>query len=174
MDVQASARSLATLAVLGVLFVAGVAWAWSAVTEPFPEPAETPVCVDEQFAAGSRLRPGDVLVNVMNSGGEDGLARTTSEALVRHGFGEGARGNAQAVPGARGPQVWTSDPSSPAARLVAGYLGPDAHVVEKATTQEGITVVVGNSFPGVVEGPHSVRVEEDTTVCAPYDPQVDG
>jgi hypothetical protein len=174
MDVSASARSLATLAVLGVLFVAGVAWAWSAVTEPFPDPAETPACVDEVYEAGSRLRPGDVLVNVMNSSGKEGLARTTSEALVRRGFGEGVRGNAQAVPGARGPQVWTSDPGSPAARLVAGYLGPNAHVVEKPTSQEGITVVVGNSFPGVVDGPRSVEVEEDTTVCSPYDPQVDG
>ena len=175
MDVQASARSLATLAVLAVLFVVGVAWAWSAVTEPFPEPAESPSCVDEELTAGSRLRPGDVLVNVMNSGGREGLARDTIDALVRQGFGEGARGNATAVPGGpRGPQVWTSDPSSPAAELVAAYLGPDARIVEQTTAEEGITIVVGDSFPGVVQGPRSVRVDQDAVVCAPYDPQVDG
>jgi len=174
MDLQAKARSTITLAVLALLFVIGVVWAWSAVTEPFPEPEETPDCVEEQFTAGSRLRPGDVLVNVMNAGNQEGLARNTMDALVRHGFGEGSRGNATVPKGSSGPQVWTSDPGSPAARLVASYLGPRADIVEQTTAEEGITVVVGDSFPGVVKGMRSIRVQEDTWVCAPYDPQIDG
>lgn len=171
---QGKARSAITLAVLALLFAIGVVWAWSAVTEPFPELERTPDCVDEQFTAGSRLRPGDVLINVMNAGDQAGLARDTMDALVRYGFGEGSRGNATVAKGSSGPQVWTSEPRSPAARLVASYLGPNADIVERTTSEEGITVVVGDSFPGVVEGMRSIRVQESTWVCAPYDPQIDG
>src|SRR5689334_15920813 len=41
-DVKARTRSAVTLAVLAVVFVIGVAWAWSSVTDPFPEKADQP------------------------------------------------------------------------------------------------------------------------------------
>ena len=167
MDIKARATSAITLAVLVVLFVIGVAWAWSTVTDPFPEKEEQPACSDSSFAAGDRVTPGNVLVNVFNASGTDGLARETMDALVRKGFAEGVISNTAANTGKTGAVIWSSDPDGPGARLVRTYLGKDTPVSDQATADPGITIVVGEGFVGIRDGKTGVKATDDAVVCSP-------
>ncbi len=167
MDTKARARSAVTLAVLAVVFMIGVAWAWSTVTEPFPEKAEQAACTDSPVSAGERITPGAVLVNVLNASSTEGLAGETMDALVRKGFAEGAKGNTSATPGETGAMIWTTDTDSPAAKLLRSYFGRDTDIVEQATAEPGITVVVGASLPGIRDGKLGIKADEDTSVCSP-------
>ena len=167
MDTKARARSAATLAVLAALFVIGVAWAWSSATDPFPEREEQPACTDSSFAAGDRVTPGLVLVNVYNASGPDGLAGETLDALERKGFAEGTTSDTAAKTGESGVMIWTADPDGPAAQLLRTYLGRDTEIVEQATADPGITVVVGEGFPGIKDGKTGVKAEDDAVVCGP-------
>jgi hypothetical protein len=166
MDMTASARSGATLAVLALIFVGGLAWAWPKVTAPFPEEASDPACADTLFSAGDQLKPGDVLLSVLNASDRDGLASETMNRLARAGFGRGELGNAPSIHGTAA-QVWTSDPDGAVARLVASYLGDDVKMVDQSSSAPGVVVVVGDEFPGVVKGVRQEPVEADTTVCSP-------
>ena len=167
MDTKARARSAVTLAVLAVVFVSGVAWAWSTVTDPFPEKVEQLACTDSSFAAGDRVTPGNVLVNVYNASSTDGLAGETMDALVRKGFAEGTISNTAAATGGSGVVIWATDPDGPAAKLLRTYLGKDAEIVDQATADPGITVVVGEGFPGIKDGKHGVKAKDDAVVCSP-------
>ncbi|KAA1421707.1 LytR family transcriptional regulator [Nocardioides humilatus] len=170
MDTQARARSAVTLAVLAVVFIIGVAWAWARVTEPFPEKAEQPPCTDSPVAAGEVLTPGDILVNVLNASSTEGLASDTMEALVRKGFVEGEKGNTSASTGEGGALIWTDDPSGPSARLLATYFGGHAEIVQQPTANPGITVVIGEDFPGVTDGHKRIKAASDTSICVPPPP----
>lgn len=166
-NLEAHARTAATLAVLALVFLGGVAWAWSAVTEPFPDLPEVAPCVDTPVAAGDVIKPDQVLVSVMNAGALDGLARETMDDLVRHGFAQGDRANAPTEDDLAPVEVWTSDPESPAALLVASYLGDDAEILDKPSSEPGITVVVSDDFPGVVKGDKEIEAATDTSICSP-------
>jgi hypothetical protein len=165
MDMTRSARTAATLLVLALIFVAGLAWAWGKVTAPFPDKASDPACNDTLFTAGDKIVPEDVLVSVLNAGDRSGLAGDTMSHLVRMGFGKGDVGDADHI---RVPaQVWAADPNAPAARLVASYLGKRVPIVDQDSSHPGITVVVNDDFPGVVKGASDEAVEDDTYVCSP-------
>ena len=163
----ARTRSAITLAVLAVVFIAGATWAWSAVTEPFPEKEEQPACVDSAVAVGDRVTPGAVLVNVFNASNTEGLAGETLEALVRRGFAEGTTSNTSYDVGASGAVIWAPDPDGPAALLLKSYLGKGTRIVDQATAEPGITVVVGEGFPGIVKGKKGLDAKVDSTVCSP-------
>ena len=122
MDIKARTRSAVTLAVLAVLFVTGAAWAWSAVTEPFPEKEEQPACIESAVAVGDRITPGAVLVNVFNASSTEGLAGETIDALVRKGFAEGTTSNTSYEVGESGAVIWAPEPDGPAAKLLADLL----------------------------------------------------
>lgn len=164
---MARTRSAITLAVLAVIFVTGAAWAWTAVTEPFPEPEEQPACVDTVVSEGDRVTPGAVLVNVFNASKTEGLARDTLDALVRKGFAEGSTSNTSAEVGESGAVIWAPDPDGPAALLLQTYLGPGTEIVDQATAEPGITVVVGEGFPGITKGKKGVVAQGDSAVCSP-------
>ena len=161
MDTKARTRSAVTLAVLAVLFVIGVAWAWSTVTEPFPEKEEQPACIDSSVAAGDRITPGNVLVNVFNASSTDGLAGETMDALVRKGFAEGTTSDTAAETGESGAVIWTSDPDGPAAKLLQVL---PRHATPRSSTRRprspGITVVVGEGFPGIKDGKNGVKAKD--------------
>ena len=167
MEINARIRSLVTLAVLAVIFVIGVAWAWSTVTDPFPEKEEQPACTDSSFDAGDRVTPGNVLVNVFNASGTEGLASETMQALVRKGFAEGTISNTAADTGDSGSVIWTTEPDGPAAKLLRTYLGKNTEVVDQATADPGITLVVGEGFPGIKDGKTGVKADEAAVVCSP-------
>ncbi|TIC84999.1 LytR family transcriptional regulator [Nocardioides sp. GY 10113] len=168
MNVAARTRSAATAAVLVTLFLGGTAWAWSAVTEPFPKAEETPVCIDRPVAAGDRVRPPDVVVSVLNASTRNGLAGQTLNQLGGFGFARGESGNAT-VASAKTltAQIWTTTPDNPDVRLVASHLGKRVRIVEQASDLPGVTVVVGEKFDGVTRGRKQVRATVATSVCGP-------
>jgi hypothetical protein len=162
-------RSLLTLGGLVLLLVVAATWGLSALTQPFPGDDGPSICAEEQYAAGDRVRPGDVVVSVLNAGSRNGLAGLTLNLLEEAGFAPGQEGN---VPGGTKAkvgvvQIWTDDPRSPAVRLVASHLGDDAQVVRREATTAGVQVVVGDGFEDLVDGEKSMRVKADTTVCGP-------
>lgn len=173
MDAPAFARlrTLLTLGVLVALLLIAVTWAWSAITSPFPtseEPAA--LCQDQTIAAGDNLRPEDLTVNVLNAGDRIGLASSTMNALEGRGFGVGQRGNAPPGTAVRSAQIWTDDVDSPAVRLLATYLGKDAEILERTTSDPGLSVVVGDGFGRVRKGRNRIVPKQDTIVCSPVTP----
>ena len=116
------------------------------------------------------VTPGNVLVNVYNASGTDGLAGETMDALgaqgVRRGHHEQHR---RRRPADSGAVIWTNDPDGPAAKLLQTYLGKDAEVIDQATADLGITVVVGEGFPGIKDGKTGVKAKDDSYVCSPPD-----
>jgi hypothetical protein len=159
-------RSLATLAVLGlVLLLAGV-WGWSAISEPFPKESTPPVCVDREYARGDVVKPRAVTVSVWNGGTRVGLAGLTMDLLSEAGFHEGSEGN---TPGKRRVQqveIWTPEPGSPAVRLVASRFR-QVDVVKRDTPAPGVLVVVGDGFDDLVPGKKSVTAGAAASVCGP-------
>ena len=166
-EVQARIRSAATMLVLVVLMLIGVAWAWSAVTEPFPEDEEVATCDLVSVDKGQKVYPDQVTVSVLNAGNEEGLANRTMAALVKAALVEGDLANAPKDADVSGVEVWTDDLQNPAVILVASYLGKNAKVVERDPPLPGVNVVVGDDFRGVTKGRKSVAAREDTTICGP-------
>ncbi len=160
-------KALATFIVLGVVMLIGVTWAWAAITEPFPEREPTPPCVETVIREGEPLRPGSVTISVLNSGGEEGLARQTMDDLTGRGFDEGELANAPGGAKITRVQVWTTDRANPAARLVASYLGREVAIVKRDGGQPGINIVVGPGFAGTVKGLARIVLKEEATVCGP-------
>ncbi|GAB4011049.1 LytR C-terminal domain-containing protein [Nocardioides ultimimeridianus] len=169
MDLQTSSRSTATIGVLALVLVLATAWAWHKVTAPFPTStvAAVPICQDTTVAAGERVRPRMVLVNVLNAGTTVGLAQSTQAKLADFGFAAGKRGNTPHVRKALTAEIWTDNPKGAATELVASYLGSDVRVVHRYSDYPGITVVVGDAFGKVQQGLPSLRAAADTTVCEP-------
>ncbi len=160
------ARTLLALGVLVAIFLGGIAWAWSQVTEPFPEPLEVAKCTDQRVQAGERVRPEQVMVSVLNASDRAGLASDTMEQLGRRGFGEGDRGNAPESAATAAAVIWGS-PDDPAARLVRSYLGRNVEFVDQPNEYPGVTIVVGTKFSGVKDGRKQVKADAEGSVCTP-------
>ena len=167
-DTSSKPQAALTLAVLAGLLVIGFVWGVHALTRPFPgaitttddEPASSCSGVAD---AGELVRPGQVTVSVLNAGTRSSLASTTLDAFADQGFVAGEVGNAPSA-GVRRVAIWTDDPDSPATRLVRSALR-GADVVQKATDQPGVVVVVGNAFTEVGTARRAVRAQADQPVC---------
>jgi hypothetical protein len=155
------------MAGLAVLLVIGVAWGWSAVSEPFPEGEEVATCTSTTVEEGEKVYPDQVTVSVLNAGGREGLANRTMSELVDAGLGTGELGNAPEDADVKGVEIWAADLENPAVRLVRSFLGDDAKLVRRDPHLPGVNVVVGEDFPGVTDGRKSVAAREDTTICSP-------
>jgi hypothetical protein len=164
-------RTAATLAGLGLLLVVAAAWGWSAVTAPFPQQADPPVCVDQQVQAGDRVFRDQVTVSVLNASRRAGLAGATSAQLEERGFHPGSTGNAPDEVKVARAQIWATDASNPAVRLVRKQLH-GARVVrppQGADVPPGVALVLGDRFRGLTKGRAAVRAGGDATVCGPPD-----
>jgi hypothetical protein len=64
-------------------------------------------------------------------------------------------------------QIWTSDPESPAVRLVKSYLGEQATVVEGEQLGLGVVVVVGEEFGDLAKGRKSAKAVQPGYICSP-------
>lgn len=159
-------RTVATLGVLALLLAYAVVRGLDAIAEPFPERADPPVCVESEVTAGDVLRAGGLTVSVVNAGETQGQARSTLDQLVDQGFNRGEITNLPDEDVASA-QIWSPGGRSPATRLVRSYLGGRVQVVDRTSSVAGITVVVGDDFPGVRKGRSQVKVATDATVCGP-------
>jgi len=163
---QTRIRSAATLAGLLVLLLGGVAWAWSAVSEPFPEREKAATCTTTVVAQGEKVYPDQVTVSVINGGTSDGLADRTLTELALAGLDRGELGNAPDAE-VNVAQIWAEDVDNPAVRLVLSFLGDGAKVVRRDAPLPGVNVVVGEDFPGVGEGRKFAPAREEATICSP-------
>jgi hypothetical protein len=161
------ARSAITLVGLALLVVIGAAWGWSAVTKPFPGKADAPLCVQRTIPSGDRVFPVQVTVSVLNAGTREGLAGRTMQLLTDDGFAEGDLGNAPSATDVPRAEIWTTDPGSPAVRLVASRLGRGTQVVRRDAPAAGVVVVVGDGFSDLSKGPKSVVAESVSEICSP-------
>lgn len=164
---RAGAKSAATLVVLGAVLFFGVIWGWSAVTEPFPEKIDLPVCEATPVAKGDKIFPTQVVVSVYNAGDRLGLAGTTMRKFEDGGFREGDSGNAPKSAQVPIVQIWASEPRNPAVRLVESRLGAAHKVVKKDGPGAGVTVIVGDGFRKLLKGPRFVVARKNTTICSP-------
>lgn len=160
-------RSGLTLLALVVLLLVGVTWAWSAVTEPFPQDEPPAVCSPVVVSAGTKVYPDQVAVSVLNAGEREGLASRTMAELDEQGFSRADLSNAPPDTEVGGVEIWAVSPASPAVRLVQTYLGEDVRVVRRDTTALGVNIVVGDDFKQVVKGRKWVRAVNDTEICSP-------
>lgn len=161
-------RSAATMLGLVALLLIGVAWALSAVSEPFPEKEEeAATCASTSVAEGQKVYPGQVTVSVLNASSRAGLANQTMNSLVEAGLARGELGNAPKDADVSRVQIWAEDPKNPAVRLARSFLGKGVKVVRRDPPLPGVNIVVGDEFAGAKKGRGSVTAREGTTICSP-------
>jgi LytR cell envelope-related transcriptional attenuator len=165
--VTARLRTLITLAALAVLLLVGVTWGWSQVTEPLPGKADAAICVPTSYAAGDELFVQDVTVSVLNASKREGLAGRTLQLFEDDGFAAGQTANAPEGTDVPVAEIWVDDPDSAAAKLVRARVGPVPVIQQPGNPAVGITVVVGDGFGELREGPESVTLKSDAVVCSP-------
>ena len=162
----AGLRSAATLIGLTLMLVAGAAWGWAQLSKPFPGKADPPTCVDTSYSDGDKIYPQDVTVSVLNASDREGLAGRTMQLLVDKGFGEGDTANAPKGTDVALAEIWSTDATNPAVKLVRTRFG-QIEVQDREYAAAGIVVVVGDQFQELRDGRGSVRVREDIVVCGP-------
>ncbi|KQV63297.1 hypothetical protein ASC64_16980 [Nocardioides sp. Root122] len=156
-------RSALTLAVLALLVVVASLWGWAAFTEPFPKDEPVPICENATITAGSEVRRDQVVVSVFNGSGRSGLAGSTSAQLAERGFVAGDV--ADSPQPAATTQIWSSDPTNPAVKLVQKQF-KGAEVVPGNPIGVGVVVVVGEKFTALRKKQvESVVAESDATIC---------
>lgn len=161
-------RSTLTLAALLGLLLFGVSYGFSAVTKPFPQRAEPPVCTDTPIAQGEKIFPDQVTVSVLNAGERSGLAGRTMSQLVDVGYGRGDLANAPEDTDVKRVEIWTDEPNNPDVRLVATYLGTKKTlIVRRDTVAVGVNVVVGDRFQDLRKGRKGFKAKSDTSICSP-------
>lgn len=163
-------RSALTMVVLLLMLAAGAVWGWTAVTAPFPEPTDPPLCTDRTVAKGEKVYPDQVVVSVFNAGTRSGLADRTQQLLVDLGFVAGATDNAPREARVDTAEIWTSDKSSPAVRLVRSYFGGKQTKVKRVAGAQlgpGVVVLVGDSFTDLAKGRDGVKAKTTTVICSP-------
>jgi hypothetical protein len=161
-----------TLTVLCVLLVIAAVTGFNALFAPLPSSdsgspsaSPSPSCTPEP-RKGARLTSREVQVSVFNAGDRSGLAGSTYDAFRRRGFIGGEVGNAPAGTKLRRAQVWIVKGEEDAGRLVALQLARRAkpHLVSAARDlSDGIDVVVGDGFRGLVKAPRAVKVTHRPT-----------
>jgi hypothetical protein len=167
-QLTARLRTAITLAALAVLMLAGVTWGWGQVSKPFPGKVDAAICVDTAYAAGDQLFVQDVTVNVFNASSREGLAARTLQELEDAGFSPGTTANAPKGTSISAPaEIWVDDISNPAAKLLRHRLGRVPIVEHPENTLAGVTVVVGDQYTELADGPASIVLKDDAVVCSP-------
>jgi LytR cell envelope-related transcriptional attenuator len=161
-------RTLITFAALVVILLVGVSWGWRQMTKPFPGKVDAAICVDTSYKPGDQLTVQDVTVSVLNGSSREGLAGRTLAELHTAGFAEGQTANAPKGTVLTAPaEIWVDDVDSPAAKLLRARLGKVPVVSHPEINYAGVTVVVGDTFGELRQGPESVTVTDDAVVCSP-------
>jgi hypothetical protein len=161
-------RTAITLAALVLLMLLGITWGWAQVLKPFPGKVDAPICVDTSYKAGDELFVQDVTVSVFNASGREGLAARTLQQLEDAGFAAGQTANAPKGTSVTGPaEIWVKDPNDPSAKLLRARVGKVPVVEHPEHTAAGITLVVGDQFGDLRQGPESIVLNDDAVVCSP-------
>jgi hypothetical protein len=161
-------RTAITLAALVVLMLVGVSWGWAQMTKSFPGKVDALVCVDTTYKAGAQLTVQDVTVSVLNAGTREGLASRTLAELHTAGFAEGESATAPKGTDLSAPaEIWVDDVNNPGAKLLRARLGKVPVISHPEINYPGITVVLGDDFGELRQGPESVTLTDGAVVCSP-------
>jgi len=161
-------RTAITLAALALLMLLGITWGWAQVLKPFPGKVDAPICVDTSYKAGDELFVQDVTVSVLNASGREGLAARTLQQLEDAGFAAGQTANAPKGTSVTGiAEIWVKDADDSAAKLLRARVGKVPVVEHPENTAAGITLVVGDQFVDLRQGPESIILNDDAVVCSP-------
>lgn len=156
-------KSALTLGTLCLILLVAALWGWQALTEPFPEDEEAPLCSDISVAAGDEVFSEQVAVSVYNGSSRSGLAGATLEQLEGRGFIGADSGNAPKA--VNTTEIWSDEPNNAAVRLVARQF-KKARVVSGEELGRGVVVVVGKKFKELRQKDvPSVEAREDSTFC---------
>jgi hypothetical protein len=167
-QLTARLRTAITLATLAVLMILGITWGWAQVLKPFPGKVDAPICVDTAYKAGDELFVQDVTVSVFNASGREGLAARTLQELEDAGFAAGQSANApKGTSLTTAAEIWVKDPHDPGAKLLRRRVGKVPVVEHPENTAAGITLVVGDQFSDLRQGPESIILKDDAVVCSP-------
>ncbi|HSV40553.1 MAG TPA: LytR C-terminal domain-containing protein [Nocardioidaceae bacterium] len=165
-------RRLATAVTLTGLIVVLVIFAVVGFNSLFAPIDEAPsgtsptTCTPTQVPEGGKVKTADVTVSVFNASDRAGLASDTLTLLADRGFKLGQAGNAPDGTEVRFAQVWTSDRSDTAARLVARQFGPNTLIREHEDLGPGVDVIVGEEFNSLAaDAPDALRSRETEEVC---------
>lgn len=167
-QLTARLRTAITLAALLVLMLLGVTWGWAQVFKPFPGKVDAPICVDTTYRSGDELSVQDVTVSVFNASAREGLAARTLQQLEDAGFSSGETANAPKGTTLTGPaEIWVTKPDDPGVKLLRKRVGKVPVVEHPENTAAGITLVVGDQFGDLRDGPDSIVLTDDAVVCSP-------
>ena len=164
---SAALRTALVLAGLALLMVIGVAWGFGQATKPFPKKPEAPICVETKYAAGETLKPGQVVVSVLNASDREGLAGRTLQLLNDQGFASGSTNNAPKGTTVTSAEIWTADRTDPGVRLLRSFVGKVPVREHSDLPYAGVDLVVGDQFGDLVAGKTSLTLKRDGTVCSP-------
>lgn len=169
-----TATTTVTLVVLALLTV-GMGWLGARwVSEPLPQLTASdplPFCDPLPETDAEFVRRKDVRVSVFNSGEKAGHAQAVLTLLENAGFKAGAVGNAPEGMSHQRAVVYSVNPDSTAAHLVAAALGPKTEVIgSQDALGPGVMVVIGDKFkrldPGAVRKLEIPAVQPD---CVPVE-----
>ncbi|HEX5089596.1 MAG TPA: LytR C-terminal domain-containing protein [Nocardioides sp.] len=167
-QLTARLRTAITLAALLLLMLLGITWGWAQVLKPFPGKVDAPICVDTTYRTGDELSVQDVTVSVFNASAREGLAARTLQQLEDAGFSGGETANAPKGTALSGPaEIWVKKPDDPGVKLLRKRVGKVPVVEHPENTAAGITLVVGDQFGDLQDGPDSVVLTDDAVVCSP-------
>ena len=167
-QLTARLRTAITLAALAALMLFGITWGWAQVSKPFPGKVDAAICVDTAYKAGQQLFVQDVTVNVFNASDREGLATRTLAELTDAGFAAGLTDNAPKGTSLSAPaEIWVKDLDDPAAKLLRPRVGKVPVVEHTDNSDAGITLVVGDGFEDLRQGPDSVVLAKDAVTCSP-------
>lgn len=176
MDSEAPNRRISTVITLSVLVlllvigaVVGLQSLFAPVDDDLTLSPNAPTCTPQQVEAGRRITSEEITVSVFNASDRSGLASETLDALAERGFALGDVGNAPADADVPVIQVWTDDKDDIAAKLVARQFGRGTVIKEAEDLGQGVDVVVGERFRGLVPAPRSLRSRGTQEVCVPVD-----
>lgn len=174
-------RTPLTLVALALVLVVGLMIGWRLATADAPSLREStissePSCEMQKLDAGSKLRAGQVTINILNAGTTPNLAGDTMRALLKRGFDGGRTGTAPEGVRAKGVLILDSSPKSPPVRLVAKQFGGGVPVRKPAEDSDpaAIDIIVGNDFRTRQidkSAPTSLKVKVTTEVCVPAPPE---
>jgi hypothetical protein len=161
-----------TMLVLLAILAAGALWGARALFAPLPSADPTaeasPDCVTRSVRKGQRITATQVQVSVYNAGTRAGLADETMASLTLRGFKPGDVGNAPETSRVKVAQVWTTERTDTAAKLVARQFGPRIKVRRVAVDLgPGVDVVVGNGLGKLAKAKRSIVASKASSVCLP-------
>ena len=161
--------SAITLSSLSALTLVAAFVGWSAMTEPFPEAEDQPVCVSTELTKGQIVFPGQVAISVHNASRRNGLASSTMNDLTTRGFVSAGTGNAPETTTVRNVQIWADNAKNPAVALVRAQFR-SAKVVSGDALGLGVVIVVGDGNaalrpPG--KSPTSITARSQSRICSP-------